>query len=124
MTTQTTQEKNQEILEGLQLKSLCFSISENLHNKLVNHFNHLRINNYKRLTKSQWVCEAIYEKLEKKIQSSLHKQQRIHLKIPKRALDEIDAQIQILKKLHVSYSKKKWIMEAIYEKLDRESKGV
>lgn len=106
--------------EALQIKNYNVSISENLSSKLEKHLNNIKISKYKKYTKAQWISEAIYEKIDESPEAHLNKEQRIHLKLPKGILDEIDKRIQILKKAHVSYSKKKWIMESIYDKLDRE----
>ena len=75
-------------------------------------------------SKQKWVQEAIREKL--KIDEISHEQlgdRFLHLKFDVDLWLEIQKRIDMLKAFHTSISKKQWIEEAVYEKLDRDEKN-
>lgn len=82
-------------------------------------------------TRQQWINQAIREKLEiekekqKKINTVLHKesrQKRLSLLLEDKVVEEIDALLNERRAMgDVSFSKKSWIIEAIKEKLARDS---
>ncbi len=93
--------------------------------------NHLyqRINKHMRLlknlknetSKQKWIKEAISEKLKVDETSDENLGDRfLHLKFEIELWHEVQKKIEILKTFYTSISKKQWIEEAIYEKLDRE----
>lgn len=96
--------------------------------------NHLyqRINKHMRLlknirrdnSKQKWIQEAIREKLkEDEISNENLGDRFLHLKFDMDLWQEIQKKIEILKAFYTSISKKQWIEEAIYEKLDREEQN-
>ena len=82
-------------------------------------------------TRQQWINQAIREKIEiekekqKKINTVLHKesrQKRLSLLLEDKVVEEINALLNERRAMgDVSFSKKSWIIEAIKEKLARDS---
>ena len=82
-------------------------------------------------TRQQWINQAIREKIEiekgkqKKNNAGLHKQakqKRLALLLEDKVVKEIDALLNERRAMgDISFSKKSWIIEAIKEKLARDS---
>lgn len=82
-------------------------------------------------TRQQWINQAIREKIEiekekqKKINTVLHKesrQKRLSLLLEDKVVEEINALLNERRAMgDISFSKKSWIIEAIKEKLARDS---
>jgi hypothetical protein len=82
-------------------------------------------------TRQQWINQAIREKIEiekekqKKNNTVLHKesrQKRLSLLLEDKVVEEINALLNERRAMgDVSFSKKSWIIEAIKEKLARDS---
>ena len=82
-------------------------------------------------TRQQWINQAIREKIEiekekqKKINTVLHKesrQKRLSLLLEDKVVKEIDALLNERRAMgDASFSKKSWIIEAIKEKLARDT---
>lgn len=73
-------------------------------------------------TKQKWLLEAINEKIENETelpQEAISDKQLI-VRIDENLNEKLDKKIAKIKKLRPNYSKKKWILEAICEKLEQE----
>jgi len=76
-------------------------------------------------TKKDWINKAIKEKLERENSSNVFsKEKRLSFPIDHESLAEIEKRVMLLRKFRTSYSKKQWLVEAIYEKLDQDTKTV
>lgn len=122
MSDTETEDQLNKLLSTKQ-KSYTFTIGSNLHEKLEKHLFSLKAIN-KKSSKGKWVNDAIIEKLKHENVGDLSKQRRIQVFLDDSISGEIERRIQVFKKVYSSYSKKQWILEAIHEKLDRESKVI
>lgn len=80
------------------------------HIHLVKKLKHPKIN------KSDWIVEAIEKQLERQQNmsaSSLNRDRRLSVKIPKILSKAIDSNVEFIKKINASYSKKRWVKDAI-----------
>lgn len=90
-----------------------FKLSSRLENRFETHMQVLKQSNPQHKRKN-WLNEAISEKV-KKYSTAISKGFFLSLKINKQLLEMVSERIS-----GTAYSKKKWIIEAIEEKLDRE----
>lgn len=117
-------QKFDKLLALCNLKNFTIRISENLHKRFNQHINCLKhVNRIK--TKQNWIEDALREKLERdeKISYEILNEKLLRFKVNENLFLEIDNKVKIIKKFR-NYSKKQWILEAIYEKLDREEDPV
>lgn len=98
-----------------------FTVDANLYEKLENHLFALRVTEGKN-TKRAWVAQSIREKLKNDDPSIIPKEKRLNIAIAEPLLIEIDKRVDLQKQFRTSYSKKQWLVEAIYEKLNRDNK--
>jgi hypothetical protein len=74
-------------------------------------------------SKQKWIQEAVREKLKADEISNIEVGDRfLHLKFDEDLWFEIQEKVESLKAIHTSMSKKQFIEEAIFEKLDREER--
>jgi hypothetical protein len=114
--------KNDDILEE-PLVNHTINIGENLHNRINKHLHLLRHLNSHTITKQKWVEEAANEKLEmeqKLGSASIPCDRYLHFKANKKLNEKIEKRVKVIKQFRKSFSKKLWLVEAIYEKLDRD----
>ena len=100
-------------------KRFSIRINENLHKRFNQHIKCLK--NLNKITKQNWIEQAFREKLSLQDDSSsgiLH-DKLIHFKVDEKLFMEMEKIVQMIKKFRV-FSKKKWMIDAIYEKLERE----
>lgn len=74
-------------------------------------------------SKQSWILEAVNEKLNveessKKENIPVSKYLKLSMEVPLRK--KIEDKVSLLKQFKNSYSTKKWLLEAIFEKLERE----
>ncbi|MFI5342783.1 MAG: hypothetical protein ACHQUC_01035 [Chlamydiales bacterium] len=106
------------------VKSITIRIGENLYKRFNKHIKCLK-NLSKQLTKQNWLEQAFKEKLTKQ-DDSIHdilSEKLLHIRIDDPLFKEIAKQVEMIKKFR-NFSKKQWMLEAIYEKLDREEEQV
>jgi hypothetical protein len=103
-------------------------VGNHLFSRLVEHINELAFLKNVQISKQDWLAEAIEEKLQSdKDQLGDDEQLRqksVFPKISKRLNDELESRVNVFKQSRISYSKKQWIVDAIYEKLDRDTRQV
>jgi hypothetical protein len=91
-------------------------------NRIEEHIHLLGLKNKKRITKKDWVISAVVEKLRQEEGKSLatRRSKTLAVRIPKRLSDQISEKISVLKSLGRTYSKKRYILEALEEQFTRE----
>jgi hypothetical protein len=74
--------------------------------------------------KKDWIEKTILDKLEndEEICDSMSPVKHLSFKILPHIDDKIKARVEVIKQLRGHFSKKQWVLEAIYEKLDKEEK--
>lgn len=109
-------------------KLLPVKIGNHLFGRLMEHIHELAILKKTQISKQEWLTAAIEEKLrfEKKSpkDGDLLKQKSVFPRISPELNEELEEQVNQFKKSRKSYSKKQWVVDAIYEKLDRDDKRV
>lgn len=104
------------------LKSFSIRIGEHLHKRIAKHIQLLKHVKTRFHTKQKWIAEAFKEKIknEPKLTSEdILREKFLHFKIDKQIYGEIEERVGIIKKFR-NFSKKQWMLEAIYEQLERE----
>jgi hypothetical protein len=102
-------------------KRISVAVGTNLYEKLTRHLFLLKATN-KRYSQNDWICEAIKEGLEiEKIDVDLPKERKINLCMDDNTFKRLEERVQFFKQIYYSFSKKQWIVEAIYKKLDRDA---
>lgn len=115
--------KNEKNASINHFQSYSLSIGENLWNRIDKHINLLKHLDNKSISKQNWVKEALEERLalsEKADFDKIPKAKHMNFKINESLNFKIEQEVKVIKKLRKSYSKKKWIVDALYDKLDRE----
>lgn len=103
------------------LQGYVIEISESLHRKIEQLISTLNKLNDRSHSKKSWAIEAIKEKLQAESASpNVVKEKHLNLFMSQQLNQELEKKVALHKKFRKSYSKKKWIMEALYEKLERE----
>lgn len=102
----------------------AIEIGDSLHKKIDTHIKALSLDD-RNHSKQSWIIEAIKEKLSTEKQNAfkmLSKGKFLNLSMSKKLMQEVEEKVTAHKAIRKSYSKKKWILEAIYEKFDKEEK--
>lgn len=102
-------------------KSFSIRINENLHKRFNQHIKCLKNINKGQTTKQNWVEQAFREKLSLQDDSSsgILNDKLIHFKVDEKLFNEMEKKVQMIKKFR-NFSKTPWMINAIYEKLERE----
>jgi hypothetical protein len=104
-------------------KTHNINIANSLYTKLSNHIQILKNFENRSTTNQNWIANAIKKKIEKtenSLENGIHQKNTICIKIDPNSLEKITEQVEILKKHTGSYSKTKWILEAIMDQLEEE----
>jgi hypothetical protein len=111
-----------EIPETTKVKNYTVKIDDYLHKRLDKHLRIIKHIEQKGLSKQKWVMDAIHEKLEKDKQpeADLPKDHYLVLKFNEPVSEQIESKVNYQRQFRDSYSKKQWLVAAIYEKLERE----
>lgn len=114
-------DNNTETEKDPSLHGYVIEISESLYHKIekvISTLNKLDNHNH---SKRSWAIEAIQEKLRsEEVFPNFLKGKHLNLFISQELNKELEKKVALLKKFRKSYSKKKWIIEALHEKLERE----
>lgn len=101
-------------------------ISDNMYEKIGKIISILKYVNNKPYTRQDFVMEAIREKMENDAKNPLsicRPSKAVYIKIDADIESEISKQVSLIKKYsNNSYSKKRWIEEALLKKIDIEEK--
>ena len=96
-------------------------VGENFNKKINKHIDTLKKCQEGRYSRNQWINDAIKAKLEKEIQgNTISVDKHLNARIDVKLLELINQQVKVMKKFNHSYSKQKWIIEALSEKLEEE----
>ncbi len=98
-------------------------IGNNLHQRITKHINMLKYLEDPCKTRQTWITQAIKEKLdseEKLGPEGIPSDRFLNIKLSSELNHKIERRVDIIKKIRISFSKKLWLLEAIYEKLDRD----
>jgi len=115
--------KNNDNLNPDNRKSHNLNIPNYVYSKLSNHIRILKTLEDRSTTNQTWIMNAIKEKIEKNremLKKEVPPKKTISVKIDLNTLVEIDQQVSLLKSYKGSYSKTKWIIEAIMDQLEKE----
>lgn len=105
-----------------ELKHYCVSISPLLHDKLDRHISTLKKLLRADLTKHDWVIAAINEKLERIDNEEIIKEKTLGLHLDPPTHERLGKHVEKNRQVQYSFSKNKWIQEAIQERLDQDAK--
>lgn len=109
-------------LEPIRKKKIEYTvrIGNHLYQRITRHLlllKHLKSSE----SKQKWIQEAIQEKLVSDELAEVQERDRyLHLCLDEKTWKELEKKIDLLKNIRTSASKKVFIEEAIFEKLDRE----
>lgn len=104
------------------LTDFTLTLPTELKEKLDNHLQKLKCLHHPLSVRQYWLLNAIKEKLNrKKTDLSDSQYKNLNLKLPQDLVEELNA---LLKLSQNSYTKKKWLLEAIEEKIDAEKKMI
>lgn len=114
-------EKKVESSKTEKLIFCAIRVGENLFNRINGHLDTLKKcqgNNY---SQNRWVNEAIKTKLDKEIKGNIVSiDKHLGVRIDEKTLEKINQQVKVMKKFNSSYSKQKWLVEALSEKLQED----
>lgn len=96
------------------------TIGDHLHYRIEKHIRLLKLLEDEGHTKQKWILNAVKEKLKKECDPLSSKDRHLQIKIDPDTHQQIEEQVNLIKKGRRSYSKKQLIVEAIFEQLDRE----
>ena len=107
------------------IKNCSIRIEERFYKRLIDHIQLLkRLNNVK--NQQHWVEEAILTKLKKEevqvITECSSRKKHLNFKINYQINAQVEIRVELMKKIRGNFSKKKWFLEAIHEKLEAEEK--
>ena len=116
-----------ETLQKDNRKSQNISISNSIYNKFTNHIRILKNLESRSTTIQTWMMNAINKKIErneKLLEKEIPQKRIINVKIEPKSYEKISEQVEVIKKHVGSYSKTKWILEAILDQLEEENEKV
>ncbi len=106
------------------LKLCTIRVGENLYKRISKHVDTLKKCFNNSYSRNRWISDAVHAKLEKEIQSnSITVDKHLGARIDVRILNKINEQVKLMKKFNSSYSKQKWLVEAISEKLEEDEQS-
>ena len=107
--------KNESILYGL-------SISQKTHERIRRHLALKKALGEGEKSQKEWLTKAVQKKLKKEEkQISIPKQMQLRVELPKSLVEKIDKCVESCRKFSkTSYSKKKWMIDAIEELLEED----
>ncbi len=121
----TTPETTTDLPDKQKLHSI--KIGEMLYRRIDDHIRTQKRFGEKRQTKNAWLEEAVKEKLESERDFSagnIPREKHLSVSLSKSLTDELEKRVELLKNLLEGYSKKRFILEAALEKLEREEAGL
>lgn len=117
----SSNESNSQDLQKLVGHSI--RISDHLHNRLTKHIQILKYATDQNCSKQTWAQEAFEEKWEQE-QAQFFEgpstDKHLHVKISQDLNSKIERCVNRMREVRISFSKKQWFLEALYEKLDRD----
>ncbi len=124
----STNQTQQPLSDKVKRLNKQLKVSHHLYNHLEKHLQNLQSLDDEIKNKQQWIEQAIEEKLKIEdqhgIDTSTLKQKYVHVRLTEDLKKEIEKRVKILGQFRESYSEKLWLMDAIYEKLERDYQTV
>ncbi len=124
-------EKEKELTQNLlmlsRLKNISLNVGEHLFRCLSKHIRQLKCLDNSIRNRDEWIEQAIKEKLDNDKNVDLDqslKQKTISLKVSPEVFEDLEKRVALIRKFRRSYSKKQWLVDAIYEKLDRDMQRI
>ena len=115
---------NQNQIIPKQKKNIMIKVTEKIYNRVDSHVRILKHLAKYEHSKNSWIVEAVREKLEreKKLKNSnIPKDKNLNLTVDVSLDNELQRQIDIIKTFKPQgFSKKQFVLEAIFEKLEAE----
>lgn len=110
--------------EAEEQSRITLRISPSFSERIDGHLLALKKMKKQRTKKQEWIAEAIIEKLQrdKNDLAQEESEKRLNLPVSSDLAQMVDSRIEILRRMGISRSKNRWVIDAIAEKLDRESK--
>lgn len=118
-------QNEEELLAPAQIKNYSLRIGENLYQRINKHIHLLKHLDNHSHSKKRWIVEAIKEKIEIEqdmAPEDIPKERFIGFTVDEYLSEKIEKRIDLVRRFRVSFSKKLWFVEAIYEKLDRDER--
>lgn len=113
--------KKTPIGKNSNLKSYTVHIADHIYKLLEEHIHMMKCLEDKSYTRQNWVINALKEKLHRSNDKELLlKDRHLQLKLDQLMHENIESKVKLIKNFRRTYSRKKWIVEAIYEQLERE----
>lgn len=103
---------------------IILRMSPSFSGRIDGHLLALRKMKKQRTKKQEWIAEAIIEKLQQDEDDLAQEEseKRLNLPVSPSLAQMVDSRIEILRRMGINRSKNRWVIDAIAEKLDRESK--
>lgn len=106
------------------VKFCSIRVGENLYNRICKHIERLKKFQDSSYSRGQWINDAIKNKLEKEIKgNTIAVDKHLNTRIDVKLIEMINQQVTIMKKFNSSYSKQKWFVEALSDKLEDEEQS-
>lgn len=97
------------------------SLTAKLFKRLSNHFDSLKLIGHQDRKRQSWLLKAVQEKLSREKDSEdLYKGKYISFKLQNHLYENLKNRLEEIEGKNIRYSKKKWIIDAIEEKLEAE----
>lgn len=106
-------------------KSFGFRVSEQLFGRIGKIINLLKYFEKNKITRRKWLEDAFKEKLaieESQSDDEIPPERNLNFVIDEELLNRIELRVNILKRFRTSYSKKKWVLEAVDAKLEKDER--
>lgn len=102
---------------------LTLHLTASISSRLEEHLNLLRKMLREHKTKKDWITEAVEEKLRESKRDLAHRStgKRFNLPLKPDVAEKLEHNLELLKRMGIKHSKTRWVLDAISEKLDRES---
>lgn len=120
-TSKRSKKTKEKDLSKKQFKFCTIRLGEHFFNRLNKHISILKKFHVTGYSRGQWINDAIRVKLEKEIHNNLISIDKfVNTRIEVQLIEMMNQQVKLMKKFNGSYSKQKWIAEALSEKLEEE----
>lgn len=102
-------------------KNICFKVGKSLYCRLGNHIRALK-HLGRHGSKNDWMVDAIREKLSRETETvkDIPEQKAVNISVDPALRQALEKRVHFIKKFIPKYSAKKWIIEALHEKLEKE----
>lgn len=129
MTETTIERKNNKLEDLPPIKQISHSMNleESVFNRIERHVSVLKHLDDHSLSKQRWILKAVKKKFEKEesmTPENIPKSKNIHYKLDESLAKKLEQHVEFIRKFRHSFSKKQWVLEAIFEMLEKEEEKV